>query len=456
MSPGTLRTCVLAASCALGAAAAAAQDPAPSPSPPAEKEEERSTGLPHGVDWTFNIDASWGSFGFANSLYTDPKPDQPTGDLGDNWFEGAVKPALTATFTSATSWQLYGKLSAVGERTYGAAPSVVGEDASSFKVEDLHLGWRSGEALGGENRLELTVGRAPFQLGHGFLLWDGAAEGGTRGGYWTNARKAFEFAAIGRFRPGSHTIEAFYLDKDDLPEAETGSRLWGVNYEYAIGEQTTVGATYMRWHADAEVRPGRDGLDVFDVRAFGVPFPRLKALSFEAEYARERNGDALDSYAWSAQAAYELALPGKPRLSYRYAFFEGDDPATRANEAFDPLFPGFYDWGSWWQGEIAGEYFVSNSNLASHQVRLHVDPTEAIGSGLILYEFRLDEPAALGPGVTSRDIAFEADLYLDWKLNANFTVSVLAAFADPGAAVQQAFDRTKNFAYGMVYVSYGY
>ena len=35
----------------------------------------------------------------------------------------------------------------------------------------------------------------------------------------------------------------------------------------------------------------------------------------------------------------------KPKLSYRYAFFQGDDPETATNEAFDPLFLGFYDWG---------------------------------------------------------------------------------------------------------------
>src|SRR5262249_15503328 len=163
------------------------------------------------------------TFGFANSLYNNPKPEQPSGNLSDQWFEGAVKPALTATFTSTHTWQLYAKVSGVGERTYGAAPSVAGEDASSFKPEDLHVGWRSGKALGdlGDDALELTVGRAQYQLGHGFLLWDGAAEGGNRGGYWSNARKAFEFAAIGRFKPGHHTLEAFYLDKDDLPEADT-------------------------------------------------------------------------------------------------------------------------------------------------------------------------------------------------------------------------------------------
>jgi hypothetical protein len=33
------------------------------------------------------------------------------------------------------------------------------------------------------------------------------------------------------------------------------------------------------------------------------------------------------------------------------------------------LLLGFCDWGSWWQGEIAGEYFISNSNLKSPQIR---------------------------------------------------------------------------------------
>ena len=460
----------LAAACALTLAwglEAAAQTPppspepvpapAPSPSPSPIAEEERTTGLPGGVAWTFNLDASVASFGFMNSLYANPRPEQPSGDLGDNWFEGSVKPALSGTYTSPSSWQIYGKLGVVGERTYGAAPTLVGEDASSYGFEDAHVGWRSGTSIGSsENLLDFTVGRAQYKLGHGFLLYDGAAEGGNRGGYWTNARKAFEFAAIGRVKPGRHTLEAFYLDKDDLPEADSASRLWGVNYEFAPAEDTTLGATYMRWFANPEERPGRDGLDVLNLRAFAAPFPGLKALSFEAEYAKEDNGEALDSYAWTAQAAYAFGSGWSPKLSYRYAFFKGDDPESPANEAFDPLFLGFHDWGTWWQGEIAGEYFVSNSNLASHQVRLHVDPSDSIGTGLIFYKFLLDRPEAQGPEVTADDIGFEADWYMDWSVNDNFTFSFVGAWLDPGRAVEQAFGRTDSFAYGMVYLAYSY
>lgn len=422
-----------------------------------EQEPAPDLGLPAGAEWTFNFDATWGSFGFANSLYTNPKPDQPSGDLGDNWFEGSIKPALSMEYETDGSGQIYGSLSAVGERTYGAAPTLVGEDASSFQIEDAYIGWRSGDSLGlGENALDFTVGRTRYRLGHGLLLWDGSAEGGTRGGYWTNARQAFQFAAIGRFKPGRHTFEGFFLDRDELPEAESETEVWGVNYEFAFGEDTTLGATYMKWSADPAVRPERDGLDVYNLRAFTAPFPNLKALSFELEWAQEDNGDVLDSTAWNALVGYQLNMKWQPRVSYRYAIFEGDDPETPENEGFDGLLTGFYDWGAWWQGEIGGEYFLSNSNLISHQLRVHTTPSEAIGAGLILWDFQLDHPAALAPQVTSDDAGYELDWYMDWSIYDNFTASFVAAVGEPGDAVEQLSGRTDNFYYGMIFLAYSY
>jgi hypothetical protein len=58
--------------------------------------------------------------------------------------------------------------------------------------------------------------------------------------------------------------------------------------------------------------------------------------------------------------------------------------------------------------------------------------------------------------VTAKDVASEIDLYTDWKLNDNFTISLVGAYADPGKAVQQYTGRTKNFVYGMVYVGYAF
>jgi hypothetical protein len=434
--------------------------PPDKPAPASTSEEpERSTGLPPRVTWTFNFDAGWGNFGFANSLYDNPKEPGVDEDLSDQWFEGYVRPALSAVYRLPSTSEIYGKVSAAGERTYGSVPEAFGDDVSSFGPEDLSIGWRSGEALPGlgSSALDFVIGRTQYQLGHGFLLFDGAAEGGSRGGYWTNARKAFELAAIGRLKPGAHTVEGFYLDKDELKEADTGSRLTGVNYEYGFGADSTIGATYMKWASHADVMPGRDGLNVFNVRAYVSPIKRAPELSVEAEYASERNGDALHSNAWTLQGAYEFAkVAWKPELTYRYAFFEGDDPETAANEAFDPLFPGFHDWGTWWQGEIAGEYFLSNSNLKSHLVRVHVSPHDAVSGGLLFFNFSLDKPGSAAPGVTATDLAFETDAYVDWNVNDNFSVSFIGAYAEPGRAVQQISGRTKKFTYGMIYIGYSY
>jgi len=427
--------------------------------PGEQAQDSKPTGLPKKIAWTFNFDAGWGTFGFANSLFNNPKEPGVNENLSDQWFEGYVKPALSGVYQFKSSSEIYGKISAVGERTYGSVPAAFGEDVSSFQAEDLYIGWRSGKRFQGlgENALDFSVGREQYQIGHGLLLFDGAAEGGSRGGYWTNARKAFQFAAIGRVKPGRHVIETFYLDKDELPEADSGSRLWGTNYEFTLGEETTLGATYLKWFADPAIEPGRDGLNVFNVRAYASPIRRLPDLSFEFEYASERNGAALDSNAWTLQGAYEFAeATWTPTLTYRYAFFQGDDPLTARNEAFDPLFPGFYDWGTWWQGEIGGEYFLANSNLKTHLIRADVSPTDAISGGLLVFKFVADHPRSVGPRVTDSDLALEIDAYVDWKLNRNFTISFLGAYADPGKAVQQLTGRTKNLTYGMVYVGYSY
>jgi hypothetical protein len=412
-------------------------------------------GLPDAIEWDFSFGATWGAFGFGNSLYTDPRPEEPSGDLSDDWMEGSINTGLAAVYTSDDGTQLYGKISAVGERTYGAAPSLVGEDASSYDIEDLYVGWRSGTSFAnlGENALDFVVGRAQYNLGHGMLLWDGASEGGARGGYWTGARKAFEFAAIGRFKPGAHTLEGFYLDRDDLPGSDSGSKLWGVNYEYALTEDMSLGATYMAWSAN-DTAPERDGLDVYNARAFGSPFPGVKPLSVELEYALEDNGALLKSEAWNALVGWQFDSRWTPKVSYRYAFFEGDDPATADNESFDGLFTGFYDWGSWWQGEIAGEYFISNSNMISHQLRVHTSPTEAISTGLMYFDFTLDQAASAG--VTADDVVQEIDWYMDWSINDNFTLSFVAAVAEPGDAVQQSSGRDETFYYGMLFASYSY
>ena len=207
-------------------------------------------GLPEGTTLDLEFSAGWGFFGFGNSLFANSH-DEVEQDLSDNWMEGFVKGGFSLTHKLEGGSELYGALTGVGERTYNAPPPLVGGEASSFDVEDAYIGWRSGTSLGlGENAVDFRIGRTQYKLGHGFLVYDGGGEGGTRGGFWSNARKAWEFAAIGRVSVKHHRLEAFYLDREDVPERETGTRLAGLNYELSLGESTTLGATWVHALAD--------------------------------------------------------------------------------------------------------------------------------------------------------------------------------------------------------------
>ncbi len=107
---------------------------------------------------------------------------------------------------------------------------------------------------------------------------------------WTNARKAFEFAAIGRFKPGRHhpRPQLFYLDKDELPEDDSGSRLGDATSSSPtarIGSRRMARPT-LKFFADDAFRPERDGLNVVNPprvhRADPEVFPTCRSSSSTA------------------------------------------------------------------------------------------------------------------------------------------------------------------------------
>ncbi len=93
--------------------------------------------------------------------------------------------------------------------------------------------------------------------------------------------------------------------------------------------------------------------------------------------------------AWYVSLGYEAAArPWRLSLSYRYAFFEGDDPSTPTFERFDA--PQSSGSDTWLQGNIFKKTVV-NSNLRSHRVRLAVAPSKRLGLVLNYFYLWADE-----------------------------------------------------------------
>ena len=401
--------------------------------------------------WEYGITAGLGYFNFRNSLFTEIDPDPP-GNLSDDWFEFFARPRVAFEYESGPG-TFFGEASWAYARTGSDAADISGGTADSTDFDKLYLGWRTG--FGDEGRFEVAAGRYPYQIANGFLISDGYADGGSRGAVWSNPRQAWAPGGKLQFGYSSHDAELFYLERDERPESDSDTRIAGVNYRWrGRGGDLEFGASY--WSMDAnELAPQRDGAKVWNLRFYGRPFG--VPLDIEAEWAEQDNGPALDATSWYVQPYWTWEdAAWQPVLYYRYGYFQGDDPDTPANEDFDPLFPAFHDWGSWWQGEIAGEYFLSNSNAVIQMLRLHATPSATTGTGLLFFDYRLDQPGSYEGGVVSSDLGWEIDWYLDWQARRWLTLSFVLARAEPGAAVQEAFDRTDPFLYAMVYGTFDF
>ena len=275
-----------------------------------------------------------------------------------------------------------------------------------------------------------------------FLIWQGATNGGDRGAYWLAPREAYELAGVAKVESHGLIGRAFYLEPDDDPDTDT--KLVGLDLEYGLTEggcaadaapTSCIAAGYYNIvNSDIDTR---DGMSVFDLRGDTRPLPSLPGVRVAGEFAYETNGSKLDAYGWYGELGYAADdLPWAPYLSYRYAFFSGDEGSSGSkSEAFDPLFYDGPDWGIWNQGEILGEWILSNSNLISHTVRLNAYPTDKLTLTALYYYFRLDDPGSAG--VEDHDFAQEVNLIADYAVNGNLSVGVVAATSFPGDAAEQ-------------------
>ena len=396
--------------------------------------------------WGYGFRTGSGYFSFRNSLFVEHEPDPP-GDLSDDWFEVFAE-AWLAYQVKLGNGLLYAHGSVAYVRTADDAAAISGGTADSLDVDDLYVSYLLGRPEQGE--FEVSVGRIPYVLGKGMIIADGYADGGSRGGAWTNIRKAWAPGGRLRYARGGHLLEYVYLERDDRPESITDTVVNGINYEWlSESGKWNLGSSWL-WLDANDSTPDLAGADVYNLRAYIKPFSA--PMSINAEWVREDNGEALDADAWYLMAdwSFEEAI-WSPVVEARYMHFEGDDPNTSANEEFNPLFTGFYDWGSFFQGEVAA-WFVGNSNLNSTMLRLHLSPTTSVSTGLVYYDFKLDQPGSYQGGVQSNDLATEINWYMDWSINDYFSVSLVGARNWPGAAVEEAFDRSDAFLYGMIYV----
>jgi hypothetical protein len=246
-------------------------------------------------------------------------------------------------------------------------------------------------------------------------------------------------------KTGPWAADLVYLENDPMSDETT--RLGGGSLDYAVEEFVNLGAGL--YSLDSDIA-SRDGMTIYNLRASVHPFTgqanmeALKPLVFSGEFVyQDRDSDLDEGIGWHLTARYQFEeVPWQPALTYRYASFD---------ENYDSLFYGFSDWGSWYQGEILGEYVLGNANLDAHMVKLSVQPLEPVSVHLLYFHFLLHDAQAFE--VATDNYADEWNLVVDWAVNDHLSLSLVGAYAVPDDAAIEHTGGDEDWSYVMLYGS---
>jgi hypothetical protein len=460
-----------------------------------------------------NVDFGAGN---VNTLAPSSGPFAPSQRRTDReWFEGFVKPFAEIETPFFDFGHTYGLVSALGALTRGSgdplsslapqgARSTTSNNPQHLELEDLVIGWHSGDLLIdslGEDAIEISAGRQSLVLGDGFLVGSGVVNGFGRAALVLQPRTSFDDAAILKFNAAPVRVQLFNLatrtDQDlmrgfDQPKtefagfdlalfkpgetapsrkaagekqapqaakatAETREKpevpdIWsaGINFLHLYEADSTPGTFSFPPGAAAptlSINGNRNGLNVYSGYLQGSFFEIDRNLLFYSQFVLERN-DAVNrrvsADAWYVEPGYRFSeLPWVPQINLRYVHFSGDpNPTDRVKQSYDPLFfaSGDRGFGSWTLGEIFGGFISPNSNLNVKMVNLKLSPLpDVLDIGAIYYSFDFDQVRQFNdPRITASHAADELDVYAEWTLSDQFTLTGLFGFAVPGAGLKQA------------------
>ena len=411
-------------------------------------------------------------------------PTNPTAetDVGPNSNQGEVSfvPQIDLTYDLNFGGTIYSKVSFVAAWawTFGDDYSpydYVRDGDNNISREVANLGYRN-------DWIDVSFGPQQFSVGDALLIGDGVLDCGSGSGcggvntgeFFIGSHKAFTETGIVRVNqvPGVEDVRAdiFWLKGGSDTFKGGDTQVWGVNVEYVVPEEGlgilsagTLGLMYVAV-TDAGLIDRRDGRRFYDFRLEALTFAALPNTKFYGEVILDDGTNDIDpgqsfdyeGYSWYAEIEHNLQdVPWSPVLGYRYYISSGDDLGSPENEEHDALFYTFKrGWGTWFQGEYAGEWVDNNRNQRSQMVKLVVSPPVPWLNAIHLLGFHHEVDEATTVGGPSGTYADEVNLLVEYWNDSGFYVAGSVAYADIGGAGSVRFlpDNAKDFSAVSVYV----
>jgi len=434
-----------------------------------------------------------GSYNYRSSLnYLSGGASRPPSKILDPaWLEADVAPEIRTTVKLNGTTTLNTDVSAVFAQTFGSGDasllSTTAGNPGSLALEQAWVSLKTGVPFGlkGDSTV-IKLGPQDFFIDDAFLVGLGTKDLGDRAAYYLGPKIAFtgpgtvnlnydpvraDFFALGvrsdqRATFGAdqpHTNFAGFdvtLFKNAATPGADGALNYGDRASYAT-------FTYMNLY-DADTNPAngfgnpdisdarRQGLNVLSLSVGGnvLPFAFLNLhdnASIYGQFVKEYNSGTdrygnsknVNALAYYIEPGYTFnALSWAPHVYYRFSYFSGqkNSDAASTKTSYDPLF--YYsfirsEFGSWYMGEITGNYVVGNSNIQVNQIGASVTPpihlftkTDSLKLDLIAYDFDMVNPQQYG--ASTKKLDDEVDLAAEYTINPLTYVNGAIGIAVPG------------------------
>lgn len=402
-------------------------------------------------------------------LNGNPLSDDPAGKGFTGWTEGWVSAGLygITTVSAKNSMYLYGGASYI---VSGSAGRELFTDKARVHggFDDAYLGFLGTKTYGNGDRLtyNISAGRQQFSIGKGFIIRNTAANGDNRAALQLNPRWASDFLGLFSVKYNNLLLQLFHIDPDELPVVDSKTIIRGVNTEWGHSSSALLGFSVLHvprsesnYFTPAGKVLGREGLWLYNLRYYGNRPPGVPGLLYKAEIAYERNANfSMGAWAGYGETGWDFSkAKGAPVLTYRFAYFSGDDPSTERFERWDPLLTG----GNGEEWVLGANHFkiVQNSNMVVHKLQLsyRLSSKFQIVPQLLFMSAAQQNNIGGNPALSympKKAYGYEANVSWKYFLSRRWYVHGHLAYTAPGAGVQEALTNTRSWFSAMAFFRY--
>lgn len=405
-------------------------------------------------------------------LAGNPLVDHPAGKGATGWVEGWASAGIYGITALSTKYSIY-VYGGVSYIVSGSAGRELFTDRSRVYggVEDAFVGISGGIGNWRGNSLQYNIsyGRQQFSIGQGFIIRNTASNGDNRGALQLNPRWAADYLFLTSFRYNRFMIQFFQLDPDELPVVDSHTIIRGINTEWGDGNAYQLGFSFLQvphsrftYYTPKGDQYGREGLQVYNIRYYGNRPPGVAGLFYKTEFAYERNSRfPMAAFAGYGEAGWSFSNARlRPTVSYRFAYFSGDNPDTKRYERWDPLLSG----GNAEEWVLGANHFkvVQNSNLIAHRLQLSLRPSRKVELVPQFFYFQAVSKNNIGGNPALSQLAhkpygYEMNMTGKYFYSRNWYFHGHIAYTIPGSGVRSALnDDAKPWLSIMAFVRFSF